>query len=428
MRKLLIISTTFYPDPQVPAIRMTQWCRHLPKLGWRPHVLCRYYGYEATPEELAANVHPDVTLEYLDKPEAADGRGSAGGAFRNFVRTSINPMLLSQPGISSLFVPDPSIRFWRRRRQQILQRVKAIQPDVILTTSPPHSNHDIGLWLAAQTGIPWVADFRDPYLLDNRFRPSGLGLLRWHAHERFKEAVYRRAWLITHAIPNQARWTRRHLPFARERLLTLTNAFPLEMLEGLEAPRPTANARKTVLVTGTIPEPEQLRLAQAVAQLAAEGQDVQLTLLGRRPGHEAELGRTLGERLVLPGYVSHAESVRAVMQADVLVNFLDAFRSQSRLLSTKLFEYLASGNPVVCLNPSRVDRLLLWRMSGVKVVSGPSQEQLVSALREALAGKLRRSPGDVENFRREFNWPHRAGQLVAALNQLVAFPPQNVPP
>jgi hypothetical protein len=39
MRRLLIICTTFFPDPGAPAIRMTHLCRHLPTHGSKPFVL-----------------------------------------------------------------------------------------------------------------------------------------------------------------------------------------------------------------------------------------------------------------------------------------------------------------------------------------------------------------------------------------------------
>jgi len=422
VRTLLIISTTFFPDPTVPAIRMTQWCRHLPRLGWKPHVLCRYLGHDGQPDQLAERVHPEVVVEYLDRWEPGSGReGARSGRGRRMAQT----LLDSRLGLGGLFVPDPSIRFWRGQRQKILERVRAIQPDAILTTSPPHSIHDVGLWLAEQTGIPWVADFRDPYIIDNRFKPKGLGLLRYPAHRRFKESIYRRAWLITHAIPNQARHARRFMPYARDRIRILTNAFPPEMLTTEKRGEPSG--RKTVLVTGTIPEPEQVQLAQAVAALAREGLDLELKLLGRRPDCEPKLRELLGPRLVLPGYVPHVESVGEVARADVLVNFLDAFRSESRLLSTKLFEYLASGRPVLCVNPSRVDRLLLWRATGVTILRRPTPEQLRAALGRLLAGQVQRDPQEVERFRAENTWASRAGQIAAALDGLVAFPPRQAP-
>src|SRR5438876_5468376 len=101
-RRLLVISTTFFPDPTVSAIRMTQWCRHLPEHGWKPHVLCRYYGYEASPEELAAVVHPEVTVEYLDKPKCGQ-RANGSQQAQGWPRRLLEP-LRSRPAIATVAV------------------------------------------------------------------------------------------------------------------------------------------------------------------------------------------------------------------------------------------------------------------------------------------------------------------------------------
>ena len=422
-RRLLIISTTFFPDPAVAAIRMTQWCKHLPQYGWTPHVLCRYYGFHCSAEELAAKVHPGVRLEYLDRPGdpvAAD----KGVRFAKKLLRRAAGLALRHRGIATLLVPDPSVLFWDKHRERILERVRAIQPDVILTTSPAHGNHAIGLWLAAETGIPWVADFRDPYVIDNRFQAVGLGLLRWATHHRFERAIYHRARLITHAIPFQARWARRQYPLARARIRTLTNGFPLEMLEHVGAPRATAGGRRSICVMGAILKTEQLQLARAIACLVAQGEDVELRFVGKPPHDLAPFRTLLGDRFVATGYVPHADSVRLVAGAAVLVNFLNAHRSASWLLSTKLFEYLASDRPVVLVNPSRSDRLLLRRVSGVRVVWQPSVEELKEALLAALQEPDRADPAGVERFRSEFNWAGRAHQLAGWLDELVSIPPE----
>lgn len=396
------------------AIRMTQWCRHLPEHGWQPHVLCRYYGFSATPEQLAENVHAETKVEYLDRSSVGIQSVSL---LQCLIRRIVNSRLLG-----GVFVPDVSIRFWRKHRQQILERVQAIQPEVIITTSPPHSNHDIGLWLARETGIPWVADFRDPYLIDNRFRPTGLGRLRWLAHERFRESIYRRAWLVTHAIPIQARWARRRLPFARNRIRILTNAFPMELLNELAKARHVSKHRKAVLVTGTIPEPEQLKLARAVSELARAGEDVELRLVGKISEQKEKIEQVLNHRFVATGYISHVESIREVARSSVLVNYLDRFRSNSRLLSTKLFEYLASGKPVVAINPSRSERLLLRRAKGVKCLYEPTVPLIAAALVEALHNPGRDS-WEVEEFRRAYNWMAQSRNIASWLDRLVEFPP-----
>ena len=420
MRRVLIISTTFFPDPGVSAIRMTQWCRHFPKQGWQAHVLCRHYGFEAAPEDLARDVHPDVRVEYLGRSGHPDTAGIVLLMHR-LIRRMVNSWFFT-----GVFVPDVSIRFWRKTRRQILERVRAIQPDVVITTSPPHSNHDIGMWLARETGIPWVADFRDPYLIDNRFKPTGLGRLRWRTHEYFQESVYRRAWLITHAIPIHARWARRRFPFARDRIRILTNGFPLELLDELIASDRASSPRRTVLVAGTIPEPEQLQLARAVAELARQRQDVELRLVGKIPDQKKKLEQILGDRFVATGYLPHHQSIREIADASVLVSYLDAVRSESCLLSMKLFEYLATDKPILIINPSRSECLLLRRISGVRVLWNPSINNLAEAVNEVLVHPTNRDPTEIERFRDEFSWAGRARELAEWLNGLVSFAPQEV--
>jgi glycosyltransferase involved in cell wall biosynthesis len=420
-RRVLIISTTFFPDPTVSAIRMTQWCRHLARNGWKPYVLCRYYGYESPAEEFADRVHPNVTLEYLDKSstDLSDWSTSRWRILRRFAGA-----VFAHLGIASVFVPDVSILFWRRNRERILARVMEIKPDLIITTSPPHSNHEIGLWLAAQTGIPWVADFRDPYLLDVRFKPVGLGKLRQLAHRRFERSIYRRAWLITHAIPIHARWARRYYPFARDRVRVLTNGFPLELLDELPREGLDNFHRQTVLVTGTIPKQEEFRLAEAVALIAREGHNVELKLVGKTPIDEGSLREVLGDRLVVSGYLPHTETVRDIAKADVLVSFLDDFRSRTLLLSTKLIEYLGTNKAVICVNPSRSERFLLWRRAGVEVMHQPSTEELASRLKGCLTESSQRDPEEVKHFRKSFTWTERVRELDVCLRQLVDFPPK----
>ncbi len=417
----LIISTIFYPDPQVGAIRMSQWCRHLPEFGWNAHVMCRYYGLEATAEELRDQFGPAFSMEYLDRPVEVDATKRSYWLFRKLRALKRR---IGRSSLATLAVPDLSIRFWQAQREQVLKRVLELKPDVIITTSPPHSVHDLGMWLAAETSIPWLADFRDPYMLDSRFKPRGLGKLRWGAHIAFKNAIYTRAWQITHAIPNQHRWSRLHFKHHRGRMQDLRNAFPESLVNYAAEPRTSA---KNVRVAGTIPEQEQIALAKAVALVAQHMPDVRLTLIGRIPAVAEDLKSILGDRLTLTGYLPHCEAVKLAATSSLLVNYLDEARSASRLLSTKLFEYLASGNPIICVNPSHADKVILGGEDGVEVMHMPSVEVLAGAISAALSGQSSRPLEQVAEFRTKNTWRERVRVLVGKLDRLVAFPPSVAP-
>lgn len=425
-KRILIISTTFFPDPGVSGIRVTQWCRHLPEHGWIPRVLCRHYGYEYEEEHLAEAVSPVVGVEYLDPP------CEAGSAIRNrapigpTVRGSSIPLILwarrrilCSRQLASLFVPDPSILFWRRVRPRVLAKVHALKPDVVVTTSPPHSNHDIGMWLAEQTRTPWVADFRDPYFGDARFSPVGVGRCRTCSHWSYYRSILDRASLITHAIPSHTRWVQRFMGIDRRKLLTITNGFPPECQAIAEATSPKGGeSRRVILVAGTILAEQRVRLARAVSQLIGEDFDLELRLLGKIPGNESELRAMLGDRLVTTGYVGHAAAISEISAASLLVSYLSPARSETHLLSLKLLEYLSTATPILCINPSGPDRLLLRRFPHVARLYEPLIRDIASTLRSLLERGSERTAAQVAEYRREFSWRNRTAQLVAGLDEV----------
>ena len=83
-KTILFVAETFYPDRAISAIRITEWCRHLPEFGWKPVVLCKYFGTSASREELAHAVHPEVDVHYFNRPSAASpNSGAAATASRD---------------------------------------------------------------------------------------------------------------------------------------------------------------------------------------------------------------------------------------------------------------------------------------------------------------------------------------------------------
>jgi hypothetical protein len=417
-RRVLILTTTFYPDPSVGGVRMTQWARCLPEFGWRPMVLTRYYGHAATPELLAEKVHPDVRLEYFNPPAAGEARGpsvAAAGGLKARVKR-----LIGSTAISGVFVPDVGVAQWRAVRSRVMEAVKDFAPDVVVTTGPPHSNHDIGLWLHRQTGIPWVADFRDPYLLDERFRPRLPFQFMLPSHWKFDRAVHEEASLVTHAIPVAARFWRLRLGPGkhRERIKVFTNACAPELAAGKVEPDVTPGGRRSIRVIGLIGPQEALHLACAVTDLVHEGFDLELRLIGHEPATLKQIEHLLGDRVRCIKGVRHDLALRQVAGADVLVNYLSPERAGHYLLSSKLFEYLATGSPVIEVNPTSPDRRLLKELPDVAVLKSPTLDELKQALRRALEME-RGAPSPARRaFLQEHEWRTKVKTLAGWLEEI----------
>jgi hypothetical protein len=406
---------------------MTQWARCLPEFGWRPMVLSRYYGHTATPELVGWHVHPDVRVEYInppapdaapapEKPQARAAPGRAG------LKTRLK-LWLGSSAASGMFVPDPGIGFWRGARPRAMRAVKEFDPHLLVTTGPPHSNHDIGLWLHRQTGVPWVADFRDPYIIDRRFTPRFPFQWMMGAHKRYLGEVYAEAALVTHAIPVAARFWTLKSPSLRRHVRVLTNACAPELARGQVEPDVTAGGRKSIRVIGLIGAEEALHLACAVGDLVAEGLDLELRLIGHEPATLGRIRQVLGDRAVCLKGLRHDLALRQVAGADVLVNYLSTERSQQYLLSSKLFEYLATGSPVIEVNPTVPDRQMLRRIPDVVVLTHPTLEELKEALHRALRiGSLQMSD-ERREFVRRYEWRSQVKILAGWFDEIVGQPP-----
>lgn len=450
-RKLLILTTRFFPDPSVGGVRMTNWCRVLPDLGWRPIVLTRYYGHAMTRERLAEQVHPDTLVEYLDHPQGLKGplpaseapsqpvsiaaaaasavpanggaaksaKGRAGGGGLRGLVQSLK--------LDRFMVPDPAILSWWKLRHKALAAARDYQPDVIVTSGPPHSVHEVGLWLRRRLErerggrVPLVVDFRDPFLMDHRFMPTGPARVVRPLLRCCEKRYYERSDLTLCAIPVHARWARLYFPKARHKIRTLINAAPPSLTAGRIDPIADAQGRPSVRLVGVMGKSELIECARAIQPLVHHGKPVALHLVGPIPQGLDEARRLLGDRLVEVGPVAHDQALRHIAGADVLLNVISVERSKNCGLSSKLFEFLATGKPIIEVNPTQPDKHFLRREPDAVTLTTPNVEELRSAIILALERGSRASalePNGEGEYRH--SWTVRARELVQWLEQLAS--------
>jgi len=415
-RSLLIISKYFFPHPNVGAIRMTQWSRFLPLAGWQITVLCPHHGYTATRELLDNELNPSVSVEYLNPPASNGEVGVMPPDLKASYRLK-RKLLTSSFGYPS--VPDLHIGFWRAARQRARGLVEKLQPNVILTTSPHHSIHDLGMWLRGKFGIPWVADFRDPHLIFNRDNLTRFERLRWQQHKNYERRIYQQASLIIHATAVHGRWARLAYPFARDRIATIFNGYPPELVDGSVTPAVAKNGRFSVRSVGFCGNDEAVELGIAIKKLIAAGENLELRLVGNLPSRIDEIRRDLGDRLIAIGRVPHSEVIPEIAGADVLVCIATLQRSPMMGLSTKVIEAVATGKPVILINPKPPDRHCARSLQGVKMLYDPTADELVSALRWAMSAESKPPPAQVESIRRTYDRRAQAQQLAELLEKLV---------
>ncbi len=171
MNKKVLIITYYWPPAGGPGVqRVLKFAKYLPEFGWEPIILTVENGdYHATDESLLKDVpqnlkvHKIKAFSVLDLYKKILGRKKAISSFE---------LTKSEGGLkfkiikwirANLFIPDARGGWKRAAVKRGLRIIREEKPEIIFTSSPPHSLQLIGLKLKRKTGVKWVADFRDPW-------------------------------------------------------------------------------------------------------------------------------------------------------------------------------------------------------------------------------------------------------------------------
>lgn len=411
-RRLLLVAPTFAPDPVVAAVRATEWARHLPEAGWDVVVATRWTEREAGTDGTAtADVPEGVVVEHVGprtvgglrsrEPTGDLGATSHRGARRRLKRA-----------LSRLVVPDGAAPFWRGHADAVAAVGRRHGVDAVLTTSPPHSLQAVGRPVADALGVPWVADLRDPYLADARFRPTGVAAATLPWHRRAERDIYD-ADLVVHANAEHDRAMRALRPERAGRMHVVTNGFPDRLLDRLA----TAERAPTVVSAGRCDPVVLPRLVRAAAD-----RGLVVHLAGPASADALALAAAEPDHLVVHGRRPHDEVLDLVASATVLLASLPVAQRDGLGLSSKLFEYMATGRPIVVAHPMAADRALLADRyaGGARILVDPTGPEVDAALDAALDGSLAPTPEAVAAVRSDLARSAGARRLAALLDSVVA--------
>jgi glycosyltransferase involved in cell wall biosynthesis len=242
----------------------------------------------------------------------------------------------------------------------------------------------------------------------------GLPLLPWHA--RFEARIYAEAQLVLHAIPAHARYAFERYPKASSE--TLVNGYPPELEDKWQESPPSNDGRLRVCSVGVSCPVVTVQLARALRALRGLGIDADFVLVGRPPSSVNELATILGDRLIATGPVPHPTALEHMSRSHVLVSAVSLQRSRCMLLSSRLFEYLATNAPIVVVNPTEPDRELLRGRARTFWATEPSPATLVELLREASVA-ARSGPLDAPRIPIDFSRRYQVRRLAQLLDQIV---------
>lgn len=333
--------------------RTLKFSRYLPHSDWEPTVLTAHpRAYERSAAEELGEVPRDLVVT----------RAFALDAQRHlsFGRRYARWMALPDRWVAWLLGAIPAgLRLIRQRR-----------PSVIWSTYPIATAHLVALVLHRLTGLPWVADFRDPMTEDGY--PTDPTV--WRAYRRIEQRVARHASHLVFTAESTADMYRARYPsLTAERCVWIPNGYDEADFEHLVAGRSAGHREGPLrlLHSGLVyPEERDPRpFFRAIARLRREGRlnERLLQVDLRASGAEEYYGPMLKElaidsivRLLPP--LPHRQALQECLDADVLLLLQGA--SCNGQIPAKAYEYLRAKRPILALTPANGETGKLFRQSG----------------------------------------------------------------
>lgn len=360
-RTVLMIAFHYPPMRGSSGIQRTlKFSQHLPALDWQPVVLSahpRAYGDPGNDQlaEIPAGV-PVCRAFALDAARHLAWRGRY-------------PRWLALPDRwASWLIGALPAGLWLLRRHR---------PRVIWSTSPIPTAHLIGYVLHRLSGLPWIADLRDP-LTDDEYpeHPLTRRCCLW-----IERLTLRRCTLAVCTTPGAVRSYRRRFPeLPAERFRLIENGYDEENFIEAAAtttqpvgghPRPLLLLHSGVIYPSERDPAPLLDALRALRQRNALG-PATLRVILRATGHDDGIAALIAARglqdiVTLAPRLPYRAALAEMLEADGLL-LLQAANCNHQV-PAKLYEYLRAGRPILALTDAAGDTAATLRAAGIDTIA-----------------------------------------------------------
>ncbi len=363
MNKVLIITYYWPPSGGAGVQRWLKFTKYLPEFGWEPVILTvdpEYAAYPVTDNSLAAElplsvkVHRTPAIDYFSIYKKDKYRIPAAG-FANSVDNTFKGKILRFIR-GNFFIPDPR-RGWNKYAfRKACEIIETEGINHVITTSPPHSTQLIGLNIKKKyPGIKWIADLRDPWTDIYYYKQFYPTFISKRIDSGLEKKVLKKADRIITVGASLKTLFSLKVKGIENKTEVITNGYDEADFKVIAANEPS---RFTITYVGTLSDIYPVKgLIAALKNLRLEGKDFVLRFVGTVSENVRELIMSdIPDSSVefLP-YAIHSEAIKYMMSSTVLILIIPSHKSNKSIVTGKLFEYLASGKPILCLGPADGD-------------------------------------------------------------------------
>jgi hypothetical protein len=386
VKKVVLLAPYFLPRRRVGAWRPFKFAVHLRKFGWAPHVITirEKKGFLTDKE---AQFLSDIPVYELNPPfdfthklsRHYELNGQAERMENKPANDSGNGFKRALSQIDKVFPVDTWLPLFILLQQKVKKKVREINPQVLWSTGDPWSSHWLALKVAKSCNLPWVADFRDPWTLCYFHQKRRLGPAA-RIDERQEKKIVRAASALTFTAHQTEEMYGRNYPETSAKSTTIYNCFDSELFNGSAGEvqafnddtlnllffgkfRPLSPARPFILLL------EKLR-----EKHPGIARKIRMYSFGRLSRQDAAFAakKNLLENFVSLKPVALENGLSILSKADLL--WLSTHPAREGIIPAKLWDYLASGRPVISIAPNpEIQHILKKTGTGRHFISNSPQ-------------------------------------------------------
>ena len=387
MKKVLIITYYWPPSGGSGVQRWLKFVKYFRNFGIEPIVL-------TVAPEFAALPNLDESLEHeipagieIHKTRAK----SPFGFYRKIKKGAIPNSGFAGEGKASFFdnlfrfirgnffIPDARIGWNKFALEKARELIHLHAIDTIITSSPPHSTQLIGLQLKKEFKLKWLADLRDPWteIYYNKllFRTNWAKRIDY----RYEQACLQNAdTLIVVSEDIKQRFGEKRETIL-EKIHVIPNGFDEEDFSKVQT-KNDAEVKYISYVGNLGLQYPVDGFLETFAEIIKKENNWKLYFVGNcHKGIKTIVDKlNLTDSVEFVPYVNHSEAIDFMIKARILLLIIPEIENNKGILTGKLFEYLATGNPILNIGPKDGDAAAILKENAVSVTLNPTEKQEIA--------------------------------------------------
>jgi glycosyltransferase involved in cell wall biosynthesis len=352
LKKRVLIITYYWPPSGGPGVqRVLKFVKYLPEFDWEPIVITVKDGeYPALDSSLEKEIDSSVrvykvqSLELYDLFRKITGK-KKGSKIETYELVKGKDQLSWKEKFAqfiriNFLIPDARIGWNLRGYRSCIQIINDEKPDLIFSSSPPHSLQILASRISRKTGIKWVADFRDPWT--KSFYDKGLK--RWFLADNYNKRLEKKIVTTADCITAVSEGVLDLIGASEaKKSMVISNGYDEDDFQKSKSKNPYFR----IVYTGhiaSVQNPENF-LESLVCMLYEGKSSIRVDIYGSADQivKDSVIVKGLSDVVTFHPYVAHEVAINQMIDADLLLLLIPRQNSKG-ILTGKLFEYLATGN------------------------------------------------------------------------------------